>query len=252
MKLIFPSNIFTGLLADKLEPGFKKDLIFKPSSLITSEILKYENCAGLIPTLDLLKNKDLYISGKHGIAFEGNLCNSYIYFKPGTVNVNEFSLLGDVSSLEVILSKILFKEIYNTDIKIEILTREQKPEDKNLLIIGDKNFEEERLFSGISFAEEVIESLSLPFVNYVFASKDKDTLEEINKRFENIGSKVYKGAEEYNFGKKINKKTKEYIKTNISSLITDFEPNDIDGIDQLLRLPYYHGMVNDIIEVKYV
>ena len=250
MKLVLPSNIFTGLLAENLDPGLKKDLIFNPSSLITSELTKDKNCVGLIPTLDLLKNTDLYVSSKHGIAFEGNLCNSYIYFKPGEKSVSVFSLFGDVSSLDVILSKILFKEIYNTDIKIEILTRELK--DKNLVVIGDKNFENERAFSGISFAEEVIDSLSLPFVNYVFASGNKSSLEELNEKLENVGSKVYKNVEEYDFGKKISKKTNEYIKTNISSFITDFEPNDIDGIDQLLRLPYYHGIVNDIIEVKYV
>ncbi len=252
MKLILPSNIFTGLLANNLEPGLKKNLIFNPSSLIVSEMMKHENCIGLIPTLDLLKNSDLYISKKHGIAFEGNLCNSYIYFKSGEKIVNELSIFGDVSSLEVILSKILFKEIYNTDIKIEILTREQKLQDKNVVIIGNKNFEEERCFAGISFSEEMIESLSLPFVNYVFASKDKNMLEELNEKLENIGRCAFESVEEYDFGKRISKKTKDYIKTNISSFITDFELNDIDGIDQLLRLPYYHGIVNDIIEVKYV
>ncbi|MFZ0452198.1 MAG: hypothetical protein WCE54_01365 [Ignavibacteriaceae bacterium] len=252
MKLVLPSNMFTRLMEKYLEPGLKTDLIFNPSSLITSEMMKYENCIGLIPTLDLLKNKELFVSKKHGIAFEGNLCNAYIYFKPGEKNVNEFSLLGDVSSLEVILSKILFKEIYNADIKIEILTREKKLQDKNLVVIGDKNFEDDRCFSGISFAEEVIEFLSLPFVNYVFASKNKNVLEEFNEKLENIGSKVYKNIEEYDFGEKMSKKTKDYIKTNISSFIMDFELMDIDGIDQLLRLPYYHGMVSDIIELKYV
>ena len=250
MKLVMPPNIFTGLLAKNLDPRLEKDLIFYPSSLIASELIKDKNCVGLIPTLDLLKNTDFYVSSKHGIAFEGNLCNSYIYFKPGGKNVSVISLFGDVSSLEVILSKILFKEIYNTDIKIEILTRERK--DKNLVVIGDQNFENERAFSGISFAEEVIDSLSLPFVNYVFASGNKISLEELNEKLENVGSKVYKNVEEYDFGKKISKKTNEYIKTNISSFITDFEPNDIDGIDQLLRLPYYHGIVNDIVEVKYM
>ena len=252
MKLVLPSNIFTDLLTNSLEPAQKKEIIFNPSSLITSEIKKYENCAGLIPTLDLLKNTDLYVSKKYGIAFEGNLCNSYIYFKPGVKNVEEFSLFGDVSSLEVILSKILFKEIYNADIKIEILTHEKKLQDKNQVIIGNKNFEDERCFSGISFSEEVIESLSLPFVNYVFASRDKNVLEELNDKLKNIGSKIYKNAERFDFGKNMTKKTKEYIKKNISSLIIDLELNDIEGINQLLRLPYYHGIVNDIVEVKFV
>jgi len=118
--------------------------------------------------------------------------------------------------------------------------------------VGNKNFEDEGFLSGISFSEEVIESLSLPFVNYVFASKDKNILGKFDEKLKNIGNKVYKNVEEYDFGKNLTKKTKEYIKTNISSFILDFELNDIEGIDQLLRLPYYHGIVNDIAEIKFV
>ncbi len=252
MKLILPSNIFTGLLSSSFEPSLKKELIFNSSSLITNEIKKYENCAGLIPTLDLLKNNDLYVSKKHGIAFEGSLCNSYIYFIPEQKIIKEFSLFGDLSSLEVILSRILFKEIYNSDLNIEILTNEEKLGNKNLLITGDKNFENEKFFSGVSLSEEAIEFLSLPFVNYVFASKDENVLEELNEKLDNIGSKVYRNIKNYQFGKTLTKKTIEYIKTNISSFITDFEPNDIEGMEQLLRLPYYHGIINDIIEIKFV
>ena len=252
MKIISPSNIFTGLLTSHFDPELKKELIFNSSSLITSLMKKNEKSIGLIPTLDLLKNEDLYVSKKCGIAFEGSLCNSYIYFKPAEKSVNEFSLFGDVSSLEVILSKILFKEMYNTDIKIEILTHDQNLQDKNLVIIGNKNFENEKCFSGISFSEEVIEFLSLPFVNYVFASTDKSSIEELNEKLENIGSKVYKNIAKYDLGKNLTKKTKDYIKANISSLIIDFEPNDVEGINQLLTLPYYHGIVNDIAEVNFV
>ena len=252
MKLILPSNIFTGLLIGNLESAIKKEIIFNPSSLIISVMKKNKKSIGLIPTLDLLSNKDLYVSKKVGIAFEGNLCNSYIYFKPGEKNINEVSLFGDVSSLEVILGKILFKEVYNADVKIEILTHERNLQDKNLMIIGNKNFEDERCLSGISFAEEVTESLSLPFVNYVFASENKSSLEELNEKLDNIGTKVHRNVAGYDFGKNLTERTEEYIKTNISSLVIDFEINDIEGINQLLRLPYYHGLINDIIEVKLI
>jgi hypothetical protein len=252
MKLIIPLNIFTEMLYNNLGEGLKKNIIFKSSSLITSEIKNHRNSIGLIPTLDLLKNKDLFVSKKYGLAFESSLCNSYIYFKPGQKNLDEFSLFGDISSLEVILSKILFKEIYNSDVKIEILTDEKKMLDKNLVITGNINFEVERFLSGISFSEEVIESLSLPFVNYVFASQDEEVLKELNQKLENVSSLIYKNVEKFKFGKSLTENSIEYIKTNISSLILDFEQNDVEGINQLLRLPYYHGIINDIIEVKFV
>jgi hypothetical protein len=252
MKLFSPSNIFTEILSQSLSSDLSGQIIFKPSSLITSEIKNHIKSIGLIPTMDLLKNDDLYVSKEHGISFESSLCNSYIYFKPEQKDIIEFSLFGDISSLEVILSKILFKEIYNSEIKIEILTNEQKLQNKNLVITGDKNFEDERFVSGISFSEEIIESLSLPFVNYVFASTDKEIIEDFNEKLIGISNLVYTNVEDYKFGKNLSNRAKEYIKSNISSLILDFEISDIEGINQLLRLPYYHGIVNDIIEVKFV
>ena len=252
MKLFFPSNIFSEILSSNFHPGLIEKLSFRSSSLITSEIKTHNKSIGLIPTLDLLKNKDLYVSKEHGISFEGSLCNSYIYFKSGGKEVNEFSLFGDVSSLEAILSKILFKEIYNSDIKIEILTTEQNLQNKNVVITGNKNFESDRFFSGVSFSEEVIESLSLPFVNYVFASTDKEVLEDLNEKLKDIENLVYNNVEDYKFGRNFTGRTMEYIKSNISSFILDFDPNDIEGINQLLRLPYYHGIIDDIVEVKFV
>lgn len=252
MKLFFPSNIFTKILSSSFNPALTEKLKFNSSSLITSEIKTNNKSIGLIPTLDLLKNKDLYVSKEHGISFESSLCNSYIYFKSGEKEVNEFSLFGDVSSLEVILSKILFREIYNSDLKIEILTKEQNLQNKNVVITGDKNFESDRFFSGVSFSEEVIDSLSLPFVNYVFASTDKEVLEDLNEKLKDLGNLVYNNVEDYKFGSNFTERAKEYIKTNISSLILDFAPNDIEGINQLLRLPYYHGIIDDIVEVKFV
>ncbi len=252
MKLFSPLNIFTEILFNNLNEELNKEIIFRPSSLITSEIKNHKKSIGLIPTLDLLKNGDLFVSKVHGMSFESSLCNSYIYYKPGQKNIDEFSLFGDISSLEVILSKILFKEIYNSEIKIEILTNENKLQNKNLVVTGNKNFEDERFFSGISFSEEVIESLSLPFVNYVFASTDKEVLEDFNDKLRDVSNSIYTNIEDYKFGINLSDGTKEYIKSNISSLILDFESNDIEGINQLLRFPYYHRFINDIIEVKFV
>jgi hypothetical protein len=252
MKLILPSNIFTKIISSNLDPDLKENLVYKPSSLISAEIKKDENSIGLIPTLDLLNNYELFVSKEFGLSFESSLCNSYIYFKPGQEDVNELSLLGDVSSMEAILSKILFREVYNTDVKLEILTSEKDLNNKNLIIAGNKNFENERFLSGISFSEEVIESLSLPFVNYVFASTGKENLEELNSKLKNLSGLVYDNIEDYKFGENLSEMTKEYVKTNISSLVIDFASNDIEGITQLLRLPYYHGIIKDIIEVNFM
>lgn len=252
MKILLPKNIFTELIENAVSQKLKDKLIFKPASLITSEIQKTENSAGLIPTMDLIKNIELFISGKYGISFEGSLCNSYIYFNPGQKKFDEINLFGDISSTEAILSKILFKELYDSDIQIQIATDENKMRDRNFIITGDVNFKNDRFFSGISFSEEIIELLSLPFVNYVFASKEKQIIEELNKTLKGLSQIIYQKVEEGEFGKNLSLKSKDYFRSNISSVVIDFVQNDIDGIAQLIRLPYFHGIINEIIEPKFV
>jgi hypothetical protein len=39
---------------------------------------------------------------------------------------------------------------------------------------------------------------------------------------------------------------------NISSLILKFDEQDVEGIKQVLRLPYFHGLISDIVEVKFI
>lgn len=252
MNIFLPQNVFTNLLADSFTQELKSKVIFKPSSLITSEVLKTENSVGLITTTELIKNRELFVSKKHGISFESSLCNTYIYFNSAQKKVDEINLFGDISSLEVILSKILFKEVYDSDVQIQISTSEEKLQNNNFIITGDKNFEQEKFLSGISFAEEIIEILSLPFVNYVFASKEKKIIQNLNETLEGLSPEVYKKVEEGNFGKNLSAKSKEYFISNISSMVIDFAQNDIDGISQLIRLPYFYGLINDIIEPNLV
>lgn len=250
MNLLFPQNIFTNLLFNSLPEDLKSSVTFLPSSIIAKTVKEKENSIGLIPTTDLINYKDFFVSKSVGISFEESLCNSYLYF--GKDEVSTINLYGDISSIEVILTKILFKEQYNTDVNLQILRDGSSIKDNNLLLIGDNNFKEDKFKSGVSFAEEVIEILSLPFVNNIFASNDPALIEQLNSKAAGISQKIYDLAEEKNFGANISGEAKEYIRNNISSLIVKFDVNDLDGIKQLTRLPYFHGMIKDIIEIKFV
>jgi hypothetical protein len=252
MSIILPNNVFTRVLSSCLIEKFKSEVAFFPSSQITQNIIKVKSSIGLIPVLDLLSHKDLFVSSKLGMSFEGALCNSYLYYLKGQKSVEVLTLYGDISSQEAVLSKILFKEIYGSDIKIEVAAHLDEPEERNLLIVGDENFVGERFKKGISFSESMIETLSLPFVNYVFASNDKKVLDSFIKKISRIDSLVYNKVEKGNFDKKISHASEEYIRSNISSLILKFDDQDIEGINQILRLPYFHGIISDIVEVKYV
>ncbi len=252
MNIILPDNIFARIISSCIPGKPVRQISFLPSSQITQTTVNADSSVGLIPVMDLLNHKDLFVSSKFGISFEGTLSNSYLYYLGEQRSLEKLTLYGDISSQEAILSKILFKEMYGSDIQIEISAHLNNPENRNLLIAGDENFVEERFTKGISFAESMIETLSLPFVNYVFASKEKEVLENFIKEINNIDSLVYNKVEKGNFDKKISQESEEYIKTNISSLILKFDEQDIEGINQIVRLPYFHGIVSDIVEVKFV
>jgi hypothetical protein len=138
------------------------------------------------------------------------------------------------------------------EIEVKILTDESKISCKNLLIAGDNNFLLQRYEAGISFAEEFVEAFSVPFVNYVFASKDKSSVEFINEQLEGKSSVIYSDVENENTEGNLTGELKTYIKDNISSCVIDFDDQDIEGINYITRLPYFYGMIKDIIEVNYV
>ncbi len=251
MKILFPQNIFTSLIADCLPLQIKDNIRFLPSAILTSQLINSKESVGLIPALDIINHSELFISKDFGLSFEGSLCNSYLYFSNSNRRINEIGLYGDVSSVEVILSKILFHELYDMEIDVKILTDESKIKDQNLLIAGDNNFLGQKYEHGISFAEEFIDTLSLPFVNYVFASMEKSSLGFINEQLKGKSAVIYSNVDEDRFGENLDSELKNYIKDNISSLVIDFDNQDIEGLNQTLRLPYFYGMIKDIVEVNY-
>ena len=252
MNFFFPNNIFGRLIKNNLPASLESSVDFRPSSLLTKSLNNTSGSVALIPTLDLINNRDIYVSRSFGISFEGALCNSFLYYGSGQKNLSRINLNGDVSAVEVILCKILFKELYNTEIEISILSDDTGTPDKNVLTVGDKNFQTGVYSKGISFAEEIVEALNLPYVNYLLASNDKSLLEKVNVELEGVEGKIYDNLDENLKTEKLSEGGKNYIAENISTFIMDFDEQDIEGLEQIIRLPYYHGLINDIIEVKFV
>ncbi len=250
MQLYFPDNIFTRVLFDGFVDELKEKVNFLPSSILSKTLNDNKSSVGLIPTLELITNKDLFVSKSVGISFAGPLSNSFIYYEPGLKEIEKIKLAGDISSMEVILSKIIFKELYDSDIEIAIQTKLDAKISGNYLIAGDENFNNARFEKGISIAEEVIEIISAPFVNYVLASNDKNLLEEYSSKLLPVLDKI-----EYNnssFPENFNLKSSEFIKENFNSINYTLDEQDVAGINELLQLPYYHGLIKDLIEVNFV
>ena len=133
--------------------------------------------------MELITNKNLFVSKSVGISFEDPVSNSFIYYESGLKEIVKLKLAGDISAMEVILSKIIFKVLYDSDIEIAIQTKFDTKISGNYLIAGNENYNYARFEKGISIAEEVSEIISAPFANYVLASNDKNLLEEYTSNY---------------------------------------------------------------------
>ncbi|NNG27300.1 MAG: hypothetical protein HKM87_07215, partial [Ignavibacteriaceae bacterium] len=46
--------------------------------------------------------------------------------------------------------------------------------------------------------------------------------------------------------------TKSFIKENLPTVIYNLDEQDKEGIRQVVSLPYYHGIIKDMIDIKFV
>lgn len=250
-KLFVPQNYFVKLFLAELKPADDIEIHFSPASLISKKVLENDNSIGLIPSLDLLTFKDFFLSSRIGISFNALLSNAYLYFNEEQETLEELSLAGDLTSNEILLSKILFKEFYDIDIKPVIKTNEKELVNTNFIQVGDRNYVDEIFLKGLSFSEEIIEMINAPYINFVLAGLSDDSLKGFVNRYENnfidghdeSAVKVDTGFPDL---------SNDFININLQHIIFDFENQDIEGIKNLLQMPYYHGITKELIELKFV
>lgn len=250
MTVYYSENVFTRFLFNLLDDSEKKNIVFLPSSLLSKKLNEDLHSIALIPALEIITNKDLFVSRSTGISFEGLLSNSFIYFGQNQKNVTDVKLAGDISSMEVILCKILFKELYNSDIEISVHTGISENIKGTHLIAGDGNFRNAKYENGINITDQIIEMISAPFVNYVLASSDENALKSYSSKIiEIITDLNYEDNEVFN---DYDPRVSEFLRENFNKIVYKLDEQDIAGIVELLRLTYYHGLIEDIIDVKFI
>jgi len=250
-KILLPKNVFSKIFLSELNLYDNVVVEFHPASIISKKLLLEENSIGLIPTLDLLTSKDLFVSSKIGISFNALLSNSYIHFKEGQETLEQIILKGDVTTNEIILSKILFKEFYDVDVTPTLVKDETTQLNDNTLIVGDENYEKDLFLNGLSFAEEIIELLDAPYVNFILAGSSENLLKDFAEKHRD---ELLNGhTEDYSkllIG--ITQTSIEFISVNIQHIVFDLEDQDLEGIKLLMQLPYFHGILKDMIDIKFV
>lgn len=252
MKLIMPKNIYTSILASELKKNDGFEISYKESSRISKDLEFNTSAVALIPTLDLINHRSLFVSNKLAISFDGVLSNSYLYFVEGQKNIEKVYLRGDVSLNEILLTKILFSERYSANLEIALDPSKIAEKGKDFIVVGNENFDSWEFGKAISLADEASELLDLPYVNYVFASPDRESLEKFNQSINPVDTKI-----EDHIGNILNEipltdQAKTFIKTNLGSLYYDMTDNEVNAVNELIRLVFYHGIIDDMFDVKFL
>jgi hypothetical protein len=246
-----PENVFAKLLVSELSDVDDFNKTYLPSAVISKNLLANEDSIGIIPTLDLIHHPEFYISSKIGISFNALLSNAYIHFKENQHTIENFYIKGDVSSNEVILSKILLKELYDIDLTPKLATPDFLVKDEHVLIVGDENFNDELFLEGLSFSEEIIELIDAPYVNFVLASKNENLLKQFTEKHRDDFINGHPESDDKIFSN-FNRNSFDFIQVNLQHVLFDFEEQDLEGIKTLLQLPFYYGLIKSMIDLKFV
>ena len=253
MKLIMPSNIYSEILASVLKKNDRIEIHFKESSLISKEIENDKTAIGLIPSLDLINHKNLFVSGKFGISFDGPLSNSYFYLTENDERtLGTVAIRGDVSLNELILTKILFEERFSSEIEVALDTHKEPVKDQNTLVVGTENFKLWDYNSSISFADQMADLLDYPYVNFIFASHDKDQISKLEMFAENIDSHIEENISSYLKDLNYPDDVKLLVQENLGAVYYEMTSNETEALDELIKLVYYHGIIEEIFDVKFI
>lgn len=251
MRLLLPDNIFSAIFLSEINITDNINTELLPSAVISAKLVREPDVIGFIPSLDLLTFKDFFVSGDIGFSFNALLSNSYLYFKENQQNLKEIMLYGDVTANEVILSKILFEEFYDTNVKTTLLSSVPEDFNRNILIAGDFNFKKELFAGGLSLSEEIIELIKAPYINFVLAGNSENSIKKFSSDYLPMFDKGHAESFDHLFPN-LSPVSVDYINLNIQHLVFDLDQQDIEGIKLLLEMPYYHGIIKDMVEVKFV
>lgn len=252
MKITFPSNVYSAILALALPDVYKNKILIGPSSTIVKDIEEDKTDIGLIPSCDLIQHADLFVSRKIALSFDGMLSNAYLYFTPEQKDINTIHLRGDVSTNEIILTKIIFRERFDVEVEAILDTEKLEFNEKNYLIVGQENEDYMIRFNGLSFADQVAEFLDYPYVNFVVVSKNENRIKEFNSIVTELDKKVEDNIQEYLSKMNLSSVQSDFISDNLKTVY--FQMTDIEkfGLEELYKLPFYHGMTKDMFGVKFV
>jgi predicted solute-binding protein len=161
-------------------------------------------------------------------------------------------MFGDINLNDAILSKILFVEKYSSLIELVPENKNMIKNTKDYLVTGDENFNNNNYENAISFADLISDMIEMPYVNFIFASQDKKSLIEFNNCIENINDKIIMNVDSVLANSQFDNGSSKFVKENFNSVYYSVTKNEINSLNELIRLLFYHGIIEDIFEMNFV
>jgi predicted solute-binding protein len=252
INIFLPNNIFAKIFAKIIPQKHHANIKYLQASLLSKSLVNENADIALIPSFDLLSHPNFMVSERYGISCEGLLSVANIYYRSDSKEINNIGLYGDVTSNEILLPKVIYSEKYSSSVNVSLETNKPDLEKGNYILVGDINYDENYFNKGMSFAEEVTEIINFPYVNYVLASKDEIKLKEFADDIEhlNVDVELILGAVLDDLA--LPENIKEFIKENFASLFFEITESERFGLEEMLKLPYYQGLVDDMVEINFV
>ncbi len=252
MKFLLPSNIYSKIFSFIL-PGLEgAELVYTGSAVISKQLAENKGDIALIPSMDLLNHPDFFISGRTALSFDGSLSNSYFYFLKQIRMVKEIFLRGDISKNEAILTKIIFAEQFDTPVDVVLDSKPFELNSRNYLVCGDDNFSGSIFEAGISLADQISDMIDAPYVNYVLASRNEDLIKEFNTALGGQDKFLEDNYDRIMPRLGYHQSIMDNIKANLNSIYFDMTDNEKKALTDLIRLPYFTGITEEINDIKFV
>jgi hypothetical protein len=227
------------------------DIVFYPVSKLIDAIKNNQIDIALVPPLDLHNGVNLAVSGIYGIVSDSVFSNSYLYFKPGEKEVTAISMKGDISFHDITLLRIIFKELYG--ILPEITPFDGDVEKvSTLYVAGDENYITLRYENGMNLTEETIECLQYYTPAYILVSNKEEILESVHSKIKQMNDDLYSFGSDFIATSGISIETLEYLSDNLHHVSFELNDDILEGLKNLIALPYYYNLAEDIPEFSLV